>query len=299
MFVNPIAGRGRAGELAARITAQLERELISVRVFNQPAYSVSDSDLKTDATAAIVIGGDGTLRAAVERLMWHAKWDGSRVPPVLVVPLGTANLMARHLGMHWDDKRTDEQVAAAILNPRVVQLDAARANERLFLLMAGVGIDAAIVHELDRLRSGPIDLLSYVTPALLSLGQYAYPPLTVQIDGQIVLKNEPAMAFVGNVQEYGTGFPILTHARSDDKLLDICILPCHSRAEVLRLLMAAATGDHVNQEGVIYTKGRSVRIESSASAPVQIDGEASGHTPLNIDLLPSRVPFIVPQLSGQ
>jgi diacylglycerol kinase family enzyme len=53
---------------------------------------------------------------------------------------------------------------------RTTQLDAATANGELFLLMAGIGLDAKIVHELDRLRSGPIDLTSYALPAALALG---------------------------------------------------------------------------------------------------------------------------------
>ena len=47
-------------------------------------------------------------------------------------------------------------------------------------------------------------------------------------------------------------------------------------------------------EGAVYTKGKHVRIESAEPAPVQLDGDSAGHTPLEIDLLPVRVPFIVP-----
>jgi diacylglycerol kinase (ATP) len=157
-----------------------------------------------------------------------------------------------------------------------------------------VGIDAAVVHELDRLRSGPINLASYALPSLLALRNYAYRPLRVEMDGQTVLDNQPAMAFVGNVSEYGTGFPILVHARSNDRLLDVCVLPCNSMSQLARLLMAAATGDHLREEGVIYAKCRSVRIDGPQPVPVQIDGESSGFTPLKIDLLPSGLAFIVP-----
>ena len=64
------------------------------------------------------------------------------VPPILVVPFGTANLMGRHLGLKWDDDAIDRQALDAIRHGTVLRLDAARANGRLFLLMAGVGIDA-------------------------------------------------------------------------------------------------------------------------------------------------------------
>lgn len=295
IFVNPIAGRGRARALSERISRALSSRGVTPRLFTQPAYTVADADLRDaeSAIATIVIGGDGTLRAAVERMLWKAGGDGTKVPPVLTIGLGTANLMARHLGLRWGDTTFDEQLLSAIESRRVVQVDTCTANDRLFLLMVGVGIDAAVVHELDQQRTGPIDLTSYALPSILAMQRYDYPPLTVTLDGKVVHRDAPAMAFIGNVPEYGTGFPILNRARPDDELLDLCILPCRTRAQVVQLLMATATGNHVDQEGVIYLKGRSIRIESPRSAPVQIDGEASGHTPIEVNLLPTRVPFIV------
>ena len=159
--------------------------------------------------------------------------------------------------------------------------------------MAGIGLDAKVVHELDRIRSGPIDYTSYALPAALALGLYDYPALTVTLDDQQIWNNRPAVAFVGNVKEYGTGFPILPHAIPSDGLLDVCVLPCANRADAIRHLMHAAVGEHLSSEGVVYRQGRHIRIESAADVPIQIDGEAAGHTPLTIDLLPARLPFVV------
>jgi len=99
---------------------------------------------------------------------------------------------------------------------------------------------------------------------------------------------------VGNVAEYGTGFAVLPHARPDDGLLDVCVMPCSSHGELIKLFLAAAAGEHLQQEGVVYAKGKHVLIDSPEKVPVQVDGEAAGTTPLEIDLLPLRVPFIVP-----
>jgi diacylglycerol kinase (ATP) len=300
IFVNPIAGRGKGKAIASRISRALSRAGMTPRVMSKAAHQLADTELlgESPATAMISIGGDGTLRGAVERMLAFGGGDPSNVPPVLVVPLGTANLMSRHLGLAWDEPSIGRQVVEAIANRQIMQLDAARANDRLFLLMAGVGIDAAVVHELDRIRNGPIDLTSYALPAVLALHKYDYPSLTVEIDGKIVFNNEPAMAFVGNAPEYGTGFPILSQARSDDGMLDVCVLPCRSHRHIVRLLMAVVAGDHIHQEGVVYAKARSIRITSPQQVPVQIDGDASGHTPLKIDLLPKRLAFIVNRQVG-
>src|SRR5438552_4120428 len=72
--------------------------------------------------------------------------------PLLIVPMGTANLMGKHLGVNWSDENIGEEVAEALAAANVRQLDVARTNGGIFLLMAGVGFDAWVVHELDRVR---------------------------------------------------------------------------------------------------------------------------------------------------
>src|SRR5205807_7094329 len=133
------------------------RDGYDVRVSLTRPDLLRENELCRDARAAIVIGGDGTLRAVAERLLRY----GPPIPPILPVPLGTANLMGRHLGIQWTDLTLEDQVVAAVARRRVLQMDAGRANGRLFLLMAGVGFDAHVVHELDRLRSGPISFVNY------------------------------------------------------------------------------------------------------------------------------------------
>jgi diacylglycerol kinase family enzyme len=280
--------------MARRIAQRLRAEGFVVHEFVEPAEQIDDRQLACPwpPRAAICVGGDGTVRATAERLLRYFG-DCAQVPPLLVVPLGTANLMARHLGIQWNPQQLDEQVVQTLRAGRLRELDTARANGRLFLLMAGVGIDAAVVHELHRCRHGSIDLMSYVAPTLRALKNYDYPPLRVEVDGRCVFGPAPAVAFVGNVSQYGTGFPILVHARSDDGWLDVCALPCRSALDVLHLALLAAAAEHLREEGVVYTKGRKVRIESCGLAPVQIDGEAAGYTPLDIQLLDGRLAFIV------
>jgi diacylglycerol kinase family enzyme len=299
LFANPIAGRGKGAAIAARVGNRLAREGFRVRAFSKRADQVADADLMCDerVRAVVVIGGDGTLRTVAGRLCMGAPGVGGAVdlvPPLLVVPLGTANLMGRHLGVRWDDETVEHEVAAAVRRGKVVHIDTARANGNLLLLVAGVGMDGRIIHELDKLRSGPISYLSYGVPAALALGTYDYPPLTVVVDGKVVFEQTPGLAFIGNIAEYGTGFAVLPHARPDDGVLDVCAMPCRSGREIVEMFLHAAAGEHLSAEGVVYAKGKHVRVESPAAVPVQVDGEPAGHTPLDVDLLAVRVAFIVP-----
>jgi diacylglycerol kinase family enzyme len=292
IFANPIAGRGKGERLAKRIAQRAAQSDLKPVVIFERADSLDPARLKNEPRAAVVIGGDGTLRTVCDALVQIL--DPGRIPPIVVVPMGTANLMGRHLDVDWRDRNIDDRVVAAILAGNIVMLDVAKANDKLFLLIVGVGIDAHIVHELDRLRSGPIDLTSYILPAALALQAYDYPSIEVAVDDRTIFPMGPGMAFVGNVPEYGAGFPVLTQARSDDALLDICVLPIRSRQEILKMGLLALAGEHLEAEGVVYVKGKHIRIDAAEQVPVQIDGDPAGHTPLVIDLLPFRLPFIVP-----
>jgi YegS/Rv2252/BmrU family lipid kinase len=295
IFGNPIAGRGQGQRIAKRLAAHLSREGFDVRVsLKRPDLLDRDEIIRPDARAAIAIGGDGTLRAVADRLARECLGSGCPIPPLLIVPLGTANLMGQHLGIRWDKAGLEADVARVIRAGKVVELDAARANGTLFLLMAGVGFDAHVVHELARVRTGPIGMASYLLPAALAMKAYGYPPLTVWVDDRKVFSHTPGFAMIGNIAEYGTGFPILPHARSDDGVLDVCAMPCRSPVDLAQLFLKAAAGEHLTEEGVVYVKGKHVRVESTERVPVQLDGDAGGHTPLTVDLLPARLPFIVP-----
>lgn len=292
LFANPIAGRGQGQALARQLCEHLIHQGYDCRMLLDRSEDVDPQALcAQDIRCIVVIGGDGTLRAVAGRIVDQCPPD--RWPPLLVVPMGTANLMAKHLGIRWDKSRINRQVAGAVRRRSIVKLDAARANGRLFLLMAGVGVDARIVHELDRVRHGPIRKVSYLAPAARVVRGYDFAPITVHADGRRVFGPEAGVAFVGNVPEYGTGFAMLPTARSDDGLLDVCALPCRSRTEMLKLFLHAAAGEHMKQEGAVYMKARHILIESERPTAVQVDGEAAGFTPVAMEMLEQKLGFVV------
>jgi diacylglycerol kinase (ATP) len=299
IFANPIAGRGRGRILAERLQARFVKEGWAVEVVFERPESVSDQAL-AGATAVVSIGGDGTLRAVVERVTNGGKNEG---PGVLVVPMGTANLMGRHLGVGLLVKGLEERAVSAIAQRRVVRLDVGvirsekretrSETSRLFLLMVGVGIDGEIVHALDKVRRGPIGFASYLRPGFGTLARYHFRAIEVEVDGQRIFPMRPAVAFVGNVKEYGTGFEILPAARSDDELLDVCVMPAGSASELIKHFLAAFTGEHLQGEGVVYAKGKKVKVTSHEPVAVQADGDPAGFTPVEMEILPTRVGFLV------
>ncbi len=288
LLVNTIAGKGKGRLVARRISQSLDsHDLESKIVSDDPEKAAK---LARDARAIVVIGGDGTLRAAARAFIQLQILP----PPILPVPMGTANLMGKYLGIDWDNEELPAHVAQSLIQGKIWNCDVAAVNGEPFLLVAGVGIDAQIVHEVDRLRHGPINYASYFLPAAKTLVSYEYPSLEASVDGRSVFALAPAVAFVGNVSQYGTGFAMLPDARPDDGLLDLCIVPVKSRFEAIRKFLLSAAGEHVLEEGVVHVRGKEIAIRSPKNVPVQADGDPAGYTPAAFSLLPVRLQFIVP-----
>lgn len=291
IFANPIAGRGRAMAISEDLQKHLSRSF-HVEHFSLPASSVDLDRIRAlgPLHAVISIGGDGTLQGVSELVLKASKLP---LPPILIIPLGTANLIAKHLKLPWRQSRDIERIGHALKARKIVTLDACRCNGKIFLAVAGVGFDAQVVHELHRRRRGPITKGSYVLPTMDTFRAYQYPQLSVNVDGRPVFAESPALVYVGNVREYGTGIPMLPDAQSNDDVLDVCILPCKSRQQAIKWMLKAATGMHIRSEGAVYVRGRKVLIDGPSPVPIQLDGEAAGHTPAVIELMDFRLPFIV------
>lgn len=296
LFANPIAGRGRGQAIAEMLSQSLSRQGWIVHQFTQHPEQATRQTFLGDGNvrAVIVIGGDGTIRTVAGRM--HATLaEQSDIIPLLIIPMGTANLLGLHLGIQWNRSNLAEQVLATLEARNIKPFDAAIANGQIFLAVAGVGLDATIVHELARIRKGPIEKASYLYPAARALAQFKFSNLTITVDGNPVFESGRAMVFVGNILEYGTGFPLLPMARPDDGQLDLCIIPCHRKSDLLTIFLHAAAGEHLQGEDVIYARGQHILITSEKPLPAQIDGEPAGFTPLDIAVLPGRISFLLPE----
>ena len=295
IFANPISGLGKGLAMARRLDRCFRRLGMRPQVILDKADR-ADLPPLDEIESAISIGGDGTLREVAQRLVIEAQTAGlNELPfPMAIVPMGTANLMALHTGNNWRDDRLETDLPAALRRGQTRLVDVARTQRGIFLIMVGVGVDGELIHHLARKRTGPISVLAYLWPAMQTFWGYTFPEISVMVDGRPVFPMQSGLVFVGNAREYGTGFPLLTHAHSDDGLLDVLVLPAKSRRRLLRLVMAMIAGGHEREEGAVYLRGKHVEIRSPHPVAVQIDGEAAGFTPVTVDLLPMQVPFIVP-----
>ena len=264
-----------------------------------PGPGQARSAVAAGARMVVAAGGDGTVRACAHALA------GTQVP-LAIVPLGTANLAARALGVPpgtggalatafgGHERRID--LAAARLAGAAGRADAARTLT--FAAMAGIGLDAEVVAATPRLLKRRAGWLAYAAAGAAHLpgrGEW----FTVRLDDGEPLARRARCVVVGNAGLLPGGFALLPRARLDDGVLDVGILAPMGPAGWVRVARRLVTGG--GRDGPQLETHRARRIEILAETPLprEVDGEviAPGRS-LTVTLLRRSLTVRVPPPRG-
>jgi diacylglycerol kinase family enzyme len=217
--------------------------------------------VEAGAGLVVAVGGDGTVRACADALA------GTGVP-LAIVPLGTANLAARALGIPG---RLGEALAIGF-GGRDRRIDLAAADGITFAAMAGIGLDAAVVSATPRLLKERLGWAGYAMSGVIHLAGRPR-EFRVTLDGNRSLTRRARCVVVGNAGLLPGGFVLLPDARLDDGLLDVGILAASTPrgwAAVAHRVLARSRRDHRVLERF---RARRVEIVTDAALPREVDGE--------------------------
>jgi diacylglycerol kinase family enzyme len=280
---NPRSGSGRRRRLLFDLVAELRRHGLRPRLYTRRDRLNERLDVerhRDDLVCIVAAGGDGTVGDLINR------FPGI---PLALFPLGTENLLARHVGV----RACGRTVAAMIAAGRMRRFDLGTLGDRRFALMAGFGFDAEIVHRLDACRTGTISRLTYLRPMWDAFREYRFPELRFYPDDDA----RPLTASVGlvvNLPAYALRLPFAAQADGHDGLLDVRLFRPQSRMELLRDFVRVARGCHESDPRVECFRTTSLRIESDVPVPVQVDGDPAGTTPVEIRMLASALEVVCP-----
>jgi diacylglycerol kinase family enzyme len=285
VVVNPKAGARPGRPIVDELIGSLTNLDYRVEVFDSieglsevAAARLADGSLR----AVVAAGGDGTVSMVANQTP-----PGT---PLLTVPLGTENLLARYLNV----PRDAERICRILREGHCLRLDAGRANDRLFLLMVGCGFDAEVVRRLDHQRTGNISRLSYIKPILQSIRSYEYPELRIYSESSDT-PQVARWAFAVNVPRYAARLIVAPDALGTDGLLDVCTFRGGSLCSGLLYVAGVVTGLHRKLADYTRVRTARVRIESDTPVPYQLDGDPGGVLPVDIEVLPKRLTLIAPQ----
>ena len=189
-----------------------------------------------------------------------------------VVPVGTANVFARELGLplFWED------ALYRACTGEEKRVDVGWANGNPFIQVAGVGLDAAAVEAVNPGLKRAVGHLAYIVAGMTVLfGKQ--PRLRVEVEGQKTL--EGVWVLVGLGRLYGGPIPIFPMASNTDGLMDIIVVEDVEVLSLMRLMAGVPFGWHTRMAGVTYLQAPHFHVEGEAA--VEVDGEWIGHGPVD------------------
>ncbi len=286
VIYNPVAGWRRRCRLDAALAA-LEAHGLSAAVVETTGLGHGDSLARAaDADMVVAAGGDGTVGEVAGGLMARAE-AGRPVPPLGIVPLGTANVMAAELGL------PSGPVAAAgvVAGGRHADIHLGVANGRHFAIMAGVGFDAHVVRSVGPRLKRALGKGAYV--ALMArewLGDRRR-HYRVELDGEVL---EAASVIVANGGHYAGRFVLAPTADLTAPVLQVCLFLRSGRWATLRYAAALAAGRLPRLGDYRVVPATHVTVTGPDGDPVQVDGDIAAELPLTVSVAPHRLRVIVP-----
>jgi diacylglycerol kinase (ATP) len=292
IICNPSAGSGR-GSGAMR---ELEETAVWLEQRNLPAEICRTespghaSALARDAAQkgfdmVIAAGGDGTVREVIQSLVGQKTALG-------VLPLGTVNVWARETGIPLRLDQAREVLVGGVRR----RVDVGRANDRYFLLMAGVGLDAEVARRVQ--DSALTQMGLKIVDSIATTGRLAvtHKParVTISFDQGKRHSLNALMIIIGNTRLYGGVMTFAKRAVADDGVFDVVTMESGSLIYRLSVLVRAFLRQAKLGPKTSTVQCHTVHIESTPPLPVQLDGDVIGHLPMTFSVVPHALSVIVP-----
>jgi YegS/Rv2252/BmrU family lipid kinase len=233
-------------------------------------------------------GGDGTVMACVTGLA------GTEVP-LAVLPGGTGNLLATNFDVPAD---LEGAVEVALDGDRA-RLDVAALDDDRFVVMGGVGFDAAMLRDADPRLKERLGAVAYVLSGFKHLRRRAT-RFRLGLDDRPPIERTGQGVLVGNLGRLQGGLPVMPDARPDDGLLDVAVLQTRTVLDWLALAARVLLRRRRKDPQLELFTARRVEIGCDRPQPVERDGDPLD-TPrdhLVIEVVPRALTLCVPRAKG-
>jgi diacylglycerol kinase (ATP) len=281
IILNPHAGQAEDVARVERARAVWEEHGWTVG-WHVTAYPGHATALAREGAAAgddlvVAAGGDGTVNEVINGI-------AGTEAALAVLPVGTGNVWVRELKLPL----RPEAAALALLDGTVHALDLGLAGDRYFLLMAGVGFDAAVTRSVRPALKRRFGIFAYLIQAFASARDTRGTRARIILDGRPV-RGHVLMVVIGNSRLYGGFLQITHHANITDGMLDVAIIKGqHARTAPIHILNILLRRHNFNPD-LLYYRAREISIESSAPLDVQVDGDPIGRTPMTFRVVPGAL----------
>jgi diacylglycerol kinase (ATP) len=275
LVYNPFAGQGineMISETAANVLRDAGWTLHIIEAQDGPHIThLARQAAERGIEAFFIAGGDGSMNLAIAGLINSNTALG-------VLPAGTANVWAQEIGLHtFNILGTMSLTTSAqrLARAPAYTVDVGLCNGRPFLMWAGVGLDAYLVHRIEPRASWEkyFGVLQYSVSALWNAGFWRGMNLRTEVNGEQI-SGHYLLAVVSNVHLYAGGVAeISPSARLDDGLMDLWLFKGENLGDTVQMAWDLWIGRHAQSEQAECIPCTSLVLESDVPLYVQVDGE--------------------------
>jgi YegS/Rv2252/BmrU family lipid kinase len=281
-IVNERSGRKRGYDVVEviRSTAGFEQEIVACSR-KEDVDAIVDRAEAEGFDVVFAVGGDGTVHETAKRLI-------GRKPALGILPIGSGNGFARHLGLPLDPALT----LGACSSGRIVTIDTAEANGVPFVGVMGVGFDAVVA---DRFASSTVrGLQTYVREGLRAFSEFHAEEYELTCGGE-TSRQKAFVIVVANASQYGNNARIAPLASLQDGLLDVVVVHDLSLLTAPVLLARLFHGTLHRAGHVSMMQCADARILRPSAGPAHLDGEPlTLPQEIHVRVVPRSLRILVP-----
>ncbi|HET9343397.1 MAG TPA: lipid kinase [Candidatus Eremiobacteraceae bacterium] len=227
-------------------------------------------------------GGDGTLNAVLQGLV------GSKLP-LGILPLGTANDLAKTLGIPAELPRACEVIGQG----HTRRIDVGRVNDVYYFNEASIGMSVALCRRLTKESKSSFGVFALLFHALqIVFAMRRFRALVTLPSGEVIAQRT-AQLTVGNGQNFG-GFVATDEAAIDDRKLDLYSVQLKDWKDYLEVLTALLRRQYDDVRSVFTLHGKRFEVKTGKRMRIEVDGEIVTSTPATFDIVPSAIEVLVP-----
>jgi diacylglycerol kinase (ATP) len=273
LIVNPVSGGYSAGKLGRVLTALsaggLEVEILPTTCAEDAASFARRVCAERDKPLIIAGGGDGTFNQVLNGVA-----PGQAT--LAVLPLGTANVLARELGIVSPEDAV-QRILRGTARPLTAGILECGESTRRFLLMAGIGLDGSVVAAVRESEKQLFGKGAYLLAAARQMRNWDRERIEVEADGR---RLDCHSVIVCNAARYGGGFTIAPGADIFDPEFRVVCVTGATRRSYVKLARAVIAGKVAACREAMIFSAREVLVTGNKA--VQVDGDACGHSPARI-----------------